>query len=186
MTKILPVQRRSYARTECHIRQEGRRTTARMGLPSTWSSYSARLSSANSRLTQLLAVTTYQDGPLQVLLSLRHRTSGANDVVESGIRSAIHRAVEYHFNELFAGNKLPSSEVLLGEYARHWRETDSATVRFGKGEKFDGLGEFAGRVIVALQTSSLTPRGGYSSVPHLLKSNRDQLRGIEFGDLLCL
>ncbi|MCE9603306.1 MAG: PD-(D/E)XK nuclease family protein [Planctomycetia bacterium] len=106
------------------------------------------------------AVTTYQGCPLRYffryIAGLPERTVSSSLV----FGSAIHRAVEYHFNELLAGNEPPTAEALLGEYDRHWRETNSATVRFGKGENLDGLGDLARRVIAAFQTSSLAVPNG--------------------------
>ena len=78
------------------------------------------------------AVTTYQGCPLQYyfryVADLPERTTASSLV----FGSAVHRAVEYHINELLAGNEPPTAEELFGEYDRHWPETDPATVRFGK------------------------------------------------------
>lgn len=75
------------------------------------------------------AVATYHGCPLRYyfryVAGLPERTVSSSLV----FGSAVHRAVEYHFNELLAGNEPPTLEALLGENDRHWRETDPATVR---------------------------------------------------------
>lgn len=117
------------------------------------------------------AVTTYQGCPLRYyfryVAGLPERTVSANLI----FGSAIHCAVEHHFNELMQGNEPPTLEALLGEYDRHWQETDIRDVRFGKGEDVESLGRLATKMLGAFRTSSLaTPAG------HIL-GIEEELRG---------
>lgn len=106
------------------------------------------------------AVTTYQGCPLRYYF--RYVAGLPEQTISSSLvfGSAVHRAVEHHFNELLAGNEPPTSEALLGEYDRHWLETDPDTVRFGKAESRERLGELARRMLGAFQTSSLAVPNG--------------------------
>lgn len=100
------------------------------------------------------AITTYQGCPLRYFFryvaGLPERTVSSSLV----FGSAIHRAVEHHFNELLIGNEPPTLEALVGEYDRHWQEVDAAAVQFGKEENIDTLSGLATRVLGAFQLSS--------------------------------
>jgi len=116
------------------------------------------------------AVTTYQGCPLRYyfryVAGLPERTVSSSLI----FGGAIHRAVEHHFNELLAGNEPPTSEALLGEYDRHWQETDPAAIRFGKDESRDCLGELAKKVLSAFQSSPLAmPTGRIVGVEEELR-----------------
>lgn len=116
------------------------------------------------------AVTTYQGCPLRYFFryvaGLPERTISSSLV----FGSAVHRAVELHFNELLAGNEPPTADTLLGEYDRHWLEVDPTAVRFGKDESRERLGELAGRMLEAFQASSLAvPEGRIIGVEEELR-----------------
>ncbi|MCE9608349.1 MAG: PD-(D/E)XK nuclease family protein [Planctomycetia bacterium] len=106
------------------------------------------------------AVTTYQGCPLRYMFryiaGLPERTISASLV----FGSAIHRAVEHHFNELLAGNEPPQLDALVGEYDRHWREADPQTVRFGKDDDIESLGGLATKMLGVFQASSLADPAG--------------------------
>ena len=121
------------------------------------------------------AITSYQSCPLRYyfryIAGLPERAVGASLV----FGSAIHRSVEHHFNELLVGNEPPTMEALLGEYDRHWQETDVSVVKFGKEDR-DSLGTLAQRMLAAFQTSTLAkPEGHIIGV-------EEQLRGPVIAD----
>ena len=74
--------------------------------------------------------------------------------------SAVHRAVEHHFNELLAGNAPPTVDALVNEYNRHWQQTDQKAVRFGKADNIDSLGRLATKMIGAFQASQFAHTSG--------------------------
>lgn len=74
--------------------------------------------------------------------------------------SAIHGAVEHHFNELLAGNPAPDLDTLLAEYQAAWSARQDVPVRFGKGDTIDSLGQLAERMIVAFQQSDFAKGEG--------------------------
>lgn len=116
------------------------------------------------------AITTYQACPLRYYF--RYIAGLPEKTVSSSLvfGSAVHRAVEFHFNELMAGNDAPSGEALLGEYDSAWNEYDSATVNFGKENGRDDLLPLAQRVIGAFQTSELAkPVGTFLGVEEELR-----------------
>ena len=117
------------------------------------------------------SITSYQACPLRwyfrYVVGLPERTVSSSLV----FGSAIHRAVEHHFNELMAGNERPTLEALLGEYDRHWHETDEGVVKFGKEEDKESLTPLAQRMLAAFQTSSLARVEG-----HII-GVEEQLRG---------
>ena len=117
------------------------------------------------------SITSYQSCPLRwyfkYVAGLPERTVSSSLV----FGSAIHRSVEHHFNELMAGNEPPTLEALVGEYDRHWQETDESVVKFGKEEYKESLGPLAQRMLAAFQTSSMAKVEG-----HII-GVEEQLRG---------
>jgi len=106
------------------------------------------------------AVTTYQGCPLRYyfryVAGLPERTVSASLV----FGSAIHRAVEHHFNEILAGNDPPPLDALIGEYDRHWQEADPQSVKFGKDDDVESLGHLATKMLGAFQSSPIADPAG--------------------------
>ena len=117
------------------------------------------------------SITSYQSCPLRwyfkYVAGLPERTVSSSLV----FGSAIHRSVEHHFNELMAGNEPPTLEALVGEYDRHWQETDEGLVKFGKEDDRESLSGLAHKMLAAFQKSPLAkPEGHIIGV-------EEQLRG---------
>lgn len=117
------------------------------------------------------SITSYQACPLRYyfkyVAGLPERTVSSSLV----FGSAIHRAVEHHFNELMVGSEPPTLDGLIGEYDRHWQETDESVVKFGKEEDKESLGPLAQRMLAAFQSSSMARVEG-----HII-GVEEQLRG---------
>ncbi|MGC3967586.1 MAG: PD-(D/E)XK nuclease family protein [Pirellulales bacterium] len=118
------------------------------------------------------AITTYQRCPLsyyfKYIVGLPEKTVSSSLV----FGSAVHRAVEHHFNELLAGNEPPTLDALVGEYDRHWNEADPQAVQFGKGDDVESLGRLASKMFGAFQTSLLaSPAGRIIGVEEELRGN---------------
>lgn len=116
------------------------------------------------------AISLYQSCPLRYFFryvaGLPERTVSANLV----FGSAVHRAVEHHFNELLAGNEPPTVDALVGEYDRHWQEADPQAVQFGKNDDVESLGQLAQKMFEAFQVSSLaSPTGQIIGVEEELR-----------------
>ena len=117
------------------------------------------------------SISTYQSCPLRwffrYVVGLPERTVSSSLV----FGSAVHRAVEHHFNELLSGNEPPTLDALLGEYDRHWHETDENVVKYGKDDSRESLALLAQRMLAAFQASPLAmPEGHIIGV-------EEQLRG---------
>ena len=118
------------------------------------------------------AITTYQGCPLRYYF--RYIAGLPEKTVSSSLvfGSAVHRAVELHFNELMAGNEPPGLEALVGEYDRHWSEAYPQAVQFGKDDDVESLGRLATKMFGAFQTSTLaTPNGMIIGVEEELRGN---------------
>lgn len=118
------------------------------------------------------AITTYQGCPLRYyfkyVAGLPEKTVSSSLV----FGSAVHRAVEHHFNELMAGNEPPTLDALVGEYDRHWLDVDLQAVQFGKDDDRESLGRLATKMFAAFQTSSLgAPTGRIIGVEEELRGN---------------
>ncbi|MBA4020716.1 MAG: hypothetical protein C0483_26460 [Pirellula sp.] len=118
------------------------------------------------------SITTYQGCPLRYYF--RYVAGLPEKTVSSSLvfGSAVHRAVEHHFNELMAGNEPPTLDALVGEYDRHWQEADPQAVQFGKGDDIESLSQLASKMFGAFQTSPLAmPAGRIIGVEEELRGN---------------
>jgi len=69
--------------------------------------------------------------------------------------SAIHRAVELHFNRLLTGEPLPSLDELLIAYHDVWRDQlEVGAVKFAKGDDLASLTQLAKRMLTVFRDSS--------------------------------
>lgn len=118
------------------------------------------------------AITTYQGCPLRYYF--RYVAGLPEKTVSSSLvfGSAVHRAVEHHFNELMAGNEPPGLEALVGEYDRHWNATDTQMVNFAKDGDVESFSRLATKMFETFQTSPLaTPNGMIIGVEEEIRSN---------------
>lgn len=83
--------------------------------------------------------------------------------------SAIHRALEHHFQNLLEGNAAPSEEKLFAEYRAGWQE-HSLPIRFSNDERADSFDELARRMLKAFSRSDLArPAGKILAVEETLR-----------------
>lgn len=106
------------------------------------------------------SINAYQRCPLafyfRYVAQLAERTVSSNLV----FGSAIHRAVQFHFDESMAGNEPPSLEALLGEFDAARNEYDPQSIRYGRNEDRDGLLPMAERVLAAFQSNPVAKPSG--------------------------
>ncbi len=118
------------------------------------------------------ALALYQRCPLAY--KFKYVDGLPEDVISSSLAfgSGIHASVEYHFNELLAGNPAPDHDTLLDAFWESWRGRDQeASIRFSKAEDINTIGQLADRVLLAFRQSDLSePRGRIIGV-------EEQLRG---------
>ena len=73
---------------------------------------------------------------------------------------AIHRAIEFHFRELLAGNAPPDLDTLLAEFNEGWEEFPDEQIAFPKTDTRDSLGHLAARVLTAFRDSEVAQPNG--------------------------
>jgi len=116
------------------------------------------------------SLSTFQACPLK--WSYRYLLNIPESTVSSAFvfGGAFHRAVEYHYRELLAGNSAPSTDRLLDEYRAAWLDRDPSTIQFGKSEDQSSLAALAERMIKAFQQSPVAnPAGRILGVEETLR-----------------
>ena len=84
---------------------------------------------------------------------------------------AIHRAIEFHFRELLAGNAPPDLDTLLAEFNEGWEEFPGEQIAFPKTDTRDSFGHLAARVLTAFQGSDVAqPQGRVLGVEEELRA----------------
>jgi putative RecB family exonuclease len=116
------------------------------------------------------AIRLYQNCPLKFFY--RYVMGLPEETVSSSLvfGGAVHRAIEFHFRELLAGNPPPHSDALLAEFWEGWKERESEGIRFGKTEDIDSLAHLAERTLAAFQQSpAAQPQGRILAVEEELR-----------------
>jgi len=116
------------------------------------------------------AISTYRTCPL------RYKFRYVDDLPEPTVSAAlvfgsgIHRAIERHFRELFAGNEPPVLEELAAEFQAEWQSRPPEQVRFGKEEDAASLARLAERTLTAFRQSDVArPTGRLLGVEEELR-----------------
>ena len=106
------------------------------------------------------ALTTYRQCPLRYFF--KYVVGLPEEIVSANLvfGGAIHRAAEFHFRELLAGNPRPNLDALLSEYQDAWREHAEQQIQFGKGDDVNTLGSLAERVLAAFRHSDFASPAG--------------------------
>lgn len=106
------------------------------------------------------AISLYQSCPLRwffkYVAGLPEETISASLV----LGSAIHAALQRHFEELLAGNPPPTLEELLETYRVSWAEREGQEITFTKGDTKATLTDLASRMLKAFQRSDLANPNG--------------------------
>jgi len=107
------------------------------------------------------SISLFQACPLRFYF--RYILGLPEDVVSASLvfGSALHRSVQYHFEQLLAGNGPPDLDTLLGVYQDSWRDRFwQNNIKFNKGENIDTLGLLADRMLRVFQKSDFaSPKG---------------------------
>jgi putative RecB family exonuclease len=117
------------------------------------------------------AISTFQTCPLKFafryVLCLPVKTISSSLV----FGSAMHQAVQHHFEQLLIGNSPPDIDALFDVYQDYWESCDGQTVQFGAGENRDTLASLADRLLRTFMQSTFSrPKGVIIGV-------EEQLRG---------
>jgi RecB family exonuclease len=106
------------------------------------------------------AVALFQACPLRhyfrYILGLPEETISASLV----LGSCIHASVQYHFEQLLAGNAAPDLDTLLDVFQDTWQSYQGKKIQFPKGETRDSLGRLADRMLRSFRASAFArPQG---------------------------
>ena len=115
-------------------------------------------------------IRTYQGCPLRYYF--RYVAGLPEETVSASLvfGSAIHAAIQHHFQELLAGNPPPSVEAMLDAYESEWRTRDRDDIRFGKEDNPSKLYALARRMLAAFQIHKLAnPEGRILAVEETLQ-----------------
>ena len=83
---------------------------------------------------------------------------------------SIHRAIEFHFRELLAGNGTPDLDTLLAEFNDGWDEQPPGQIAYPKTDTRDSLAHLADRVLSAFRASDVAhPQGHVLGVEEELR-----------------
>lgn len=106
------------------------------------------------------AISTFQTCPLRFyfryVLGLPVTTVSSSLV----FGSAMHRAVQFHFEQLMMGQPAPDIDALLNVYREYWESCSQETMLFGADESLDNLGRMADRMLRAFLTSDFAKPTG--------------------------
>lgn len=112
------------------------------------------------RYVSYSALTTYAACPLRYFFkyieNLPEETVSASLI----FGSALHRALQRHFEELLSGAAPPQIEALMEAYGDGWAEIDEQIVKFNKGDDLQTLEDLARRMLTAFQDSDLARPAG--------------------------
>lgn len=119
------------------------------------------------------SISTYQVCPLKYYF--RYVAGLPEPVISAslGFGKAIHRAVEFYFEQHLAGAELPTLDGLLEVYQAEWNKTPPLQrILFGKEENQDSLSVLADRVLRAFLVSDLAqPEGVIIGVEEELRGS---------------
>jgi putative RecB family exonuclease len=118
------------------------------------------------------AISTYQACPLRFffryMMGLPEETVSASLV----FGSAVHAAVQFHFENLLAGNTASGLDALLGVFHDAWHAHEQPTIQFGKREGFDTYCRLADSTLRAfLATDWAFPKGRILGVEEELRGD---------------
>ena len=84
--------------------------------------------------------------------------------------SALHRAVQFHYEQLLIGNPAPDLDALLSVYQEAWDGYAHQTIIYGKGENRDALGRLADRLLrIFMENDFARPQGHILGVEEELR-----------------
>ena len=118
------------------------------------------------------AISTFQTCPLKYFF--RYVDQLPEDVIPASLLfgSAIHGAVQFHFEQVMAGRPPPDREILLDVFQAVWSERADKDIVFPRGENFASLCSLAERMLCAFQQTGFSaPKGEIIGV-------EEELRGV--------
>jgi putative RecB family exonuclease len=122
-------------------------------MPQTLSQHPAPTATVERDYLSFSAVTTFQSCPLRWYFRYIRGLPEESVAASLVFGSAIHAAVQFHFEQLLVGAGPPDVDALLSAFQRAWRAHATKPVLFGKREVFDDYCRMADRTLRAFIAS---------------------------------
>lgn len=106
------------------------------------------------------AIRTYQSCPLKYFFKYIAGLPEESVAASLVFGSAIHRAIEHHFQQQMSGERPPTADELMLQYHAEWQERDSKSVRFGREDDAAALTDLAARMLTAFRDSDMAKSSG--------------------------
>ena len=107
------------------------------------------------------SISLFQSCPLRwyfkYCLGLTERSISSSLV----LGSALHAAVQYHFEQLLMGRTTSDLDTLLEVFQNAWQSFDESIIRYSAGEGRDDIGALADRLLRAFLSSDFARPRGY-------------------------
>jgi hypothetical protein len=116
------------------------------------------------------AISTYQACPLRYYY--KYVAKLPEETIAAGLLfgTAMHRAVQYHFEQLLAGQPSPTLERLYDIYWEAWHQQPDETIAYGKSETALTLDELAERMLWSfLESNFAHPEGRIIGIEESLR-----------------
>jgi len=116
------------------------------------------------------SVSTYQSCPLRYFF--RYVLGLPEDTVSASLvfGSAIHSALQHHYEQLLIGEEAPDLDELLDVFQRKWEEYDQDAILFPKSDNRDSLGRLADSMLRAFRVNHFAnPHGTIIGVEEELR-----------------
>jgi CRISPR/Cas system-associated exonuclease Cas4 (RecB family) len=116
------------------------------------------------------AISLFQQCPLRFKFRYIDNLPEPSVAASLVFGSAIHSAVQFHFEQLLIGQAPPGLDFLLDVFQEAWRSRDGPEIRYKSGEDFNALCRLADRMLVAFQKSDVSvPKGQIIGVEEELR-----------------
>jgi putative RecB family exonuclease len=117
------------------------------------------------------AISLFQSCPLRFffhyVLGLPEEAISASLV----LGACLHQAIQYHFEQLVAGQPPPDLDTLLGVFQDHWQTYEPQTIQYGRTENRDTLGRLADRMLrTFLRSDFAKPQGAILGIEEELRA----------------
>lgn len=116
------------------------------------------------------SLSTFQACPLRYyfryILGLPETTVASSLV----LGAAVHSSLQFHYEELLAGNPAPGLDALLDIFWDAWKRHEDKKILFSKGEDLNSVGRMADRMLRAFQRSRVShPTGSILAIEEELR-----------------
>ena len=102
------------------------------------------------------AISLFQACPLRFYFKYVAGLPEATVSASLVLGSALHSSLQFHFEQLLAGNPAPDLDTLLEVFWDDWHAHDNQEVLFGKTEDINTIGHLTDRLLRTFQQSTFS------------------------------